>query len=225
MAYQPSSWTLSNSPGNNNASRDFLNNMERGIEDANAFLGNSDRIGSSWGMWEDLRFDANALKAAGVKDPSYTTCIGGGVRAYWFSPTTQEELYFAAQFPHAWDGSAIYPHVHWFDSTGSSTKADKVQWGLEYSWAEIGSTMSAPTTVFVATRTPDEAIVSNKHYISSFPPITPTANQDGISSMMLCRLFRDSTVVADSSTNGAYLLEIDFHYRMNMIGSRQELSK
>jgi hypothetical protein len=85
--------------------------------------------------------------------------------------------------------------------------------------------MSAPATVYIQTRSPDEALVAKKHYISSFDPITPTASQDGISSMMLCRLFRDSTVAADSSTNGAWLLEMDFHYRMNMIGSRSELTK
>ena len=223
--YRRSTWERGNSPPNDQGSRHLLNNLESGVEQAHNFLGNGPSIGSSWGMWDDLRFDANALKAAGVKDPAYTTCLGSGLRAYWFSPTTQEELYFAAQMPHSWDGSAIYPHVHWFDSTGSSTKADLVRWGLEYSWAEIGSTMTTASTVYISTRFPDEAITKNKHYISEFAAITPSTNQDGMSAMLLCRLFRDSTVAEDSSTNGAYLLEFDIHYRMNMIGSRQENTK
>jgi hypothetical protein len=223
--YSKTTWEISNSPTNDARSRLLLNNLESGVEQAHNFLGNGPEIGSSWVMWDDLRFDANALKAAGVKDPSYSTCLGDGLRAYWFSPSTQEELFFAVQMPHSWDGSPIYPHIHWMATTASSTLADKVQWHLEYSWASIGSTMSAPTTIVVSSRIPNEAIVANKHYMSKFDTITPTTSQNGISSMMLCRLARDSTVAADSFAQGAYLLEFDIHFRMNMIGSRNEASK
>ena len=37
-------------------------------------------------VWEDLRFDSNAIRAAGVKDPAYSTCLGG-LRTYVFSAT------------------------------------------------------------------------------------------------------------------------------------------
>lgn len=223
--YSRSTWDTHSSPSNFAKSRNWLNNIELGVEAAHNFLGNGPSVGSSWVMWDDLKFDANALKAAGVKDPAYSTCLGGELRAYWFSPTTQEELFFAVQFPHSWNGSYIYPHLHWIASTGTSTASEKIQWHLEYSWASIGSTMSAPTTIVVTSRTPNEAIVSNKHYISSFDPIKPTTSQSGISSMMLCRLCRDSTVAADDFEHGVFLLEFDIHFAMNMIGSRQEKTK
>lgn len=222
--YTRSTWEKRNSPPNDVNSRFMLNNIEYGVEQAHGFLGNGPNIGSSWGMWEDLRFDANAIKAAGVKDPAYSTCLGD-LRSYWFSPSTLEELYLAAQFPHAWDGSAIYPHMHWFATTASSVAGHQVRWGMEYSWANIGSTMSVPATVYASTAYPSEQIEENKHYITSFSPIIPTTVQNGLSSMMLIRIFRDSTVLEDTFVHGAWLLEFDIHYKMNMVGSRQELEK
>lgn len=222
--YSRTFWDRKNSPPNDVGSRLLLNNLEDGLESVHNFLGNGPKIGSSWLMWEDLRFDSNALKAAGVKDPAYSTCVGN-LRAYYFSHTTQEELYINVQMPHAWAGSAIYPHVHWLATTGSATVADSPLWALEYSWANIGSTMSAPATVYASTHSPASAVTSLRHNITSFSPIDPTISQNGLSSMMLVRLYRDSTVASDDFEHGAFLLEFDLHYQINMIGSRQELTK
>jgi hypothetical protein len=43
--------------------------------------------------------------------------------------------------------------------------------------------------------------------------------------MITCRLFRDAEDVADTYTNFAGLLEIDFHYLKDMLGSREEFTK
>lgn len=222
--YKRSIWEKRNSPPNDSNSRHLLNNLEAGVEQIHGFLGNGPETGSSWVMWEDLRFPADSIKAAGVKDPAYST-FSGGLRASWFSPTTQEELYVSVQMPHAWNGSAIYPHMHWFATTASSVAGHQVRWGIEYTWAEIGSTFPAASTVYASTAFPNEQIEVNKHYVTSFSPLTPTTSQDGISAMLHMRIFRDSTVVGDSFTHGAFLSEFDIHYAMDMIGSRQELVK
>lgn len=170
--------------------------------------------------WEDLRFDANALKAAGVKDPAYSTVLGT-LRGYTFSPTTQEELYFAVQMPHSWSGEAIHPHVHWFTATASTNVT--CRWGLEYAWADIGSTFSAPTTIYASTVSPVTTIIeSKKHYVTSFSSLVPSTNQDGFSAMLLCRLFRDSTVAADTFDQNANLLEFDIHYSVKRLGTKTE---
>ena len=173
-------------------------------------------------VWEDLRFDANSLKAAGIKDPAYSTVLGG-MRAYQFSPTTLEELYFAVQFPHSWSGESVFPHVHWFVTTATTNVV--CRWWLEYSWANIGSTLSAPTTVYASTAYPGTTVLeAKKHYITSFAEIAPTTNQDSFSSMMLCRLFRDSTVAADNMDSFANLLEFDIHFSVKKLGTRNELN-
>lgn len=224
MTYTRTYWDHRNSPPNDARSRHGLNNIEHGIEQVHNFLGNGPNLGSSWGMWEDLRFPAEALKAAGVKDPAYSTCVGG-LRAYYFSHTTQEEVYTAVQMPHAWDGSAIYPHVHWLASTGSATIADSPLWAIEYSWANLGSTFPAAATVYASTHYPAAAVVSKRHVLTSFDPIQPTTSQNGLSSMLLIRLYRDCTVAADDFEHGVFMCEFDLHYRIDMVGSRQELSK
>ena len=43
--------------------------------------------------------------------------------------------------------------------------------------------------------------------------------------MMVCRLFRDATDAADTYDADAVLLEFDVHYKVNMLGSREETSK
>ncbi len=222
--YKRTTWEKRNSPPNDVGSRYLLNNIEDGIVQAHNFLGNGPSIGSSWTMWEDLRFPADSVKAAGIKDPAYST-FAGDLRAYWFSPSTLEELHIKAQMPHAWNGSDIHPHVHWLATTASSVAGHQVRWGMEYTWASIGSTISAPATVYGSTSYPNEQIVANKHYITEFSPITPGLNQNGLSSMLSIRLFRDSTVAGDSFVHGAFLLEFDLHYQIDMIGSRQELVK
>lgn len=222
--YSKTHWERRNSPPNDSGSRHLLNNLEDGVEQVHNFLGNGPKVGSSWVMWEDLRFPAESIKAAGIKDPAYST-FSGGLMASWFSPTTQEELFLSVQMPHAWDGGSIYPHMHWFATTASSAAGHQVRWGLEYSWASIGKTFSAPATVYASTQFPNEQIEANKHYITSFAAISPTTSQNGISSMLHIRLFRDSTVAGDSFVHGAFLSEFDIHYSMDTIGSRQELSK
>jgi hypothetical protein len=224
MPYRKSSWRKNYSPPNESFIRSIINNIEDGLSAVNGFLGNGEIIGSSWWMWDDLRFDSNAVKAAGIKDPAWAT-FSGGLAAYWFSPTTQEDLFLNVQMPHSWDGSAIYPHMHWAVTTASSVAGHQVRWGIEYAWANIGSTFPSASTVYASTSFPNEQLDVNKHYLTSFAPITPTTNQDSLSSMMMCRLFRDSTVAGDSFTHGAFLLEFDIHYRMNMVGSRNELTK
>ncbi len=61
----------------------------------------------------------------------------------------------------------------------------------------------------------------DKHFRSDFSAITGT--NKNISSVLLCRLFRNSSHINDTYDNGtalALLIDIDFHYEIDMIGSR-----
>jgi hypothetical protein len=46
-----------------------------------------------------------------------------------------------------------------------------------------------------------------------------------ISSMLMCKLQRNSSNVLDTYANAAYLLEFDIHYQKDDIGSKTELVK
>ena len=177
-------------------------------------------------VWEDLRFDI-AVAKVGASAPDFDT-FRNTTKVYWFDAGTDQEVHFSCQMPHSWAGTAIYPHVHWAPSADGSPTGKKVSWGLEYSWADIGEVMPSTQIVYTNTHSPaDTNVVAYKHYISSFAAITPSASQDGISTMLVCRLFRDATGtgLTDSYTADAALLEFDIHYEINTIGSRSELAK
>jgi hypothetical protein len=128
--------------------------------------------------------------------------------------------------PHGWNKTAIYPHVHWTPkTTADGAPANQtVEWGLEYTWTEIGGDFADTAIVYTKTHTPADAnVVAGRHYLSSFAAITPSATQDGISGMLVCRLFRNATDATDDTYEAdAGLLEIDFHYQMGSAGSRSE---
>ena len=72
----------------------------------------------------------------------------------------------------------------------------------------------------------DSVLIASRHYLTELTAITPTAAQNGLSSVLVCRLYRDANA-ADHDAYGADagLLEIDFHYSISSLGSQDELTK
>jgi hypothetical protein len=71
-------------------------------------------------------------------------------------------------------------------------------------------------------------LVAATHYITEFAAITPTASQDGLSSILTCRLFRNSSNAADTydiAANKCGLLYVDIHYQTDTLGSVGEYVK
>lgn len=187
--------------------------------------------------WDDLRVAATATKQGGSKDPGYAKFIDDaagtsqGCFLNWFDAATEEELYFEVQIPHSyWQGSDIYPHVHWVPKSNGSA-GQVVSWGLEYAWKNIGGTFGDSTIVYANAHYPtDASLVANKHYLTSFAAIdgNPLGVDFTLSSMLVCRLFRNATGAGSSTDDyaaDAGLLEFDIHIQMDALGSRQETIK
>jgi len=185
--------------------------------------------------WEDLRIAAESTRAGGTKDPDFavfkTDGSGSqGVFLLWFDKATEEELYFSVQLPHAWkQGSDLYPHVHWTPAANGGAN-ECVRWGLEYTWANVSGTFGDTTIIYTdatdgstATVQGDESVVAGKHYISAFDALDATDKT--LSSMLVCRVFRDATDSTDDYNADAGLLEIDFHYQIDAFGSDTEYGK
>lgn len=182
-------------------------------------------------VWEDIRVPITSVKTRGVADPGFTmfknNATGApttGVYIYWFDKTTEEELFFTVQMPHDWkQGTTIYPHVHWVPkTTDSGTPADKVVcWGLEWTWCDVDEVFPAMTEV----RTEDSVsgLVADTHVMTQIDSISGADHT--ISSMLLCRLFRSADSISDTYNDDAGLLEIDFHYEIDTLGSRTATSK
>ena len=193
------------------------------------------RIGieSASTRWEDLRVALNSTRLGGSKDPGYTKLLDNGsssqgVFCYKFDKAAEEELYFSAQMPHAMKlNSDIHPHIHWCP-TANGGEGHTVSWGLEYTWQDIGGVFANTAIIYTDTHIPaDATLVANKHYISSFDAISGAVLGASVSSILMCRIFRDAggTGGTDSYDNDAAALYFDFHVECDTTGSLTELAK
>lgn len=171
-------------------------------------------------VWDDLRIPGSSVRL-GASAPDLVAFLGaGGLLVSAFDGNaTLEQIYFTIQLPHGYKlGSNITPHVHWTPTTAG---AGNVKWNLEYSWSNTGSAFPGSTTISVTDAASGTAWEHTKAF---FPAIVGSAITD-VSSMLVCRLFRDPSDGADTYGDDASFLELDFHYQIDMIGSVQPSSK
>lgn len=198
-----------------------VNNLQTQIEEVVNHLSgkpSKNEMISKLEAYDDLRI-AGSQARQGNSAPSLDTFVSGGLRVLNFAGgSTDQEIEFEIQFPHAWKEKTgmIHPHVHW---TPTTTGAGNVVWALEYSWANIGDVFSAPTTLKKGVATPG---VAWQHTLTELDDIP--ANGKTFSSMMICRLYRNANDTAnDTYADKAALLEFDIHVVFNSLGSYEEL--
>jgi hypothetical protein len=171
-------------------------------------------------VWDDLRVSGNSFDK-NVNAPSLLAFgASGGLLAYQFTGTgvTVNQVYFALQIPHSYKlGTNLCPHVHW---TPTTTDAGNVVWQLEYAWQDLGAVFSPVTPIEIVDATSG---VAWKHQLAEFPEISGAGAQ--LSSMLICRLFRDPAHASDTYEHDAALLEFDIHFQANTLGSREEYVK
>jgi hypothetical protein len=190
-------------------------------------------------VWDDLRVPLTSGRPGLTNPPSWSQyrdngAASIGVYAWAFSDqavaANEEELWFQVQLPHNWkEGTTIKPHIHWGIKTAGAAN-EFVKWGLEYTWANIDGTIGTTTIITsdassaaTATISGDTTLLINKHYVTDIGDITGTGKT--ISSMLLCRIFRNSSHADDDLAQDAYGFEIDFHHEVDTMGSRQILVK
>jgi hypothetical protein len=71
--------------------------------------------------------------------------------------------------------------------------------------------------------------VADRHYLTELGTISTSSEPTyGVSAMMVCRLFRNTTGAGESPDNydnPIRLLEFDIHIEIDTVGSRQEYTK
>ena len=140
-----------------------------------------------------------------------------GVVALSFNKDVTNEVFFTAQLPHSYmEGTDIDAHVHFLNPSALS---GDVVWGLEYQWLNIDET-NGNTTIVTKALTAGTQL---KHVAINIQDLTGTGKE--ISSVLNCRLFRDGANVLDTLDSSVYLLEFDFHYQVDTVGSRTQWTK
>jgi hypothetical protein len=175
-------------------------------------------------VWNDFVVPMTVAKT-GNKAPEWAQ-FSGGIYAYLFGndgASSEDEVQFIIQLPHDWDGSEIHPHIHWSPEDGGS---GSVVWAIEYTWVNYNTThIEFPSTATLTATSEELSGNDHKHLITSFGGVTPTSDQDGISSILMFRFYRNSSNANDTYSSGAFALSFDIHYRGNTMGSRQEYIK
>ncbi len=176
-------------------------------------------------VWDDLRvsMDKGSSSATLAYSPGESS---GGQIWYFRDGAGLETLSFQVQLPHGYkEGTNIYPHLHW---TPLTSRSGNVEWNLDYTWVNYDSatplTFPSTTTSTVVATGP---FTARTHLIT--PLTTGNTGLDGtgkkVSSILICRLWRDSNHSADTYQDDAGLLSFDFHYQIDTVGSRLQFSK
>lgn len=170
-------------------------------------------------QWDDIRSPVSALAPGATPADPIVYGPGGSVRIRGFDGTaTLESMDFTALVPHGYkEGTSLEPHIHWCPATNNS---GNVIWHLDYYWLNANGTI--PTEGQVDSGVQAAGGVAWKHLIAELPSISGTGKLIG--SMLICRIWRDPTG-SDTYPDDAGLFEIDFHYQLDSMGSRQEFIK
>lgn len=174
--------------------------------------------------WDDFRVEASIVKP-GATAPSYKAFgPSGNLQALMFEAGHHDEAMFEMQMPHNWKlGTNIYPHVHW---TPTTADAGNVVWELEYAWCNIGDAFGAPSNMASdATAAGGIAWMHKLTYLKSGGNNYIDGTGKTLSSMLVCRIHRNSNSGSDTLNKDVALLEVDFHYQIDSLGSDEELVK
>jgi hypothetical protein len=179
--------------------------------------------------WDDIRVVPGSFDRPGTSDPTIVTVTPdeSGTSTWLYEFAKNNTASFQIQLPHSYDvGEDIYAHIHWtaadraVDESGSA-----VGWKIDYTWTSINGTFQSMQTVDLSDTCDG---VNWKHQMT--PSVALDGTGKGISSMLICNIKRTDTGADDtwvSAANGQQpkLLEIDFHYPMNSVGSKEQAVK
>lgn len=181
-------------------------------------------VGDGEIRWDDLRVVLdNGSNAAQLNYLS-----GGSGPQIWYFRDGQgvEAMSFTVQLPHAWkEGTTIYPHIHW---TPRSSASGNVEWNLEYTWVNYDAvTPQVFPAITTSTVVASGPFTANSHVITSLT--SGNAGIDGtgkkISSVLVCRIWRNSSNANDTYNADAGGLFVDFHIEIDGWGSTSTFTK
>lgn len=182
--------------------------------------------------WDDLRIEPVA-RTTGNNAPAFEKWLDDvagtsrGVYLYSFDDAAlanEKEIFFTMQLPHAWAITPIHIHVHWMAESTAASSA--VRWGLEFAWKEPFATYADTTIIYASVpEGGDTGTTQYKHMITEFAEQTPGTSQDDVSSIIVARLFRNSSHADDTYAGKVGLLYIDTHIEIDSLGSITEYAK
>lgn len=180
-------------------------------------------------VWEDIRIIPGSFDRPGVADPAYVAydVNGGGVSTYLTEWAKNDLASFTVQIPHTYlEASNVYVHLHWTPgANGAGENGATVGWKIKHSWANIDGNFPTMSTVDLS-----DACDGTSHKHQMTPDVSISGAGKTISSILMCNIVRTDTGADDTwSGSGAgnlpMLLEVDFHFEKDTVGSRTITTK
>lgn len=169
--------------------------------------------------YDDLSFPATGINPAGPVDaPAVDTNPDAFPGTLLFSGSADNILALSTQMPHAWErGSATYPHIHWQNVVGT---ANATVWELYVrQYGGLGQAAGAWSAAIVGTLVTGSAPgTSEAECITTFGAVDMTGRLE--SALTHFKLVRKGST--DASASQARLIQIDFHYKKNKLGTTLE---
>jgi hypothetical protein len=169
-------------------------------------------------VWTDLRFPATRVRQGALNKPDFDyTNIG----LLFPQNDTAEKIYITAQMDHSKKlDTNIHLHVHYIQS-----EATQPTFTAEYKFYNNGEAIPGSwTTVNTSDAQGSKGVFTYSSgsimQIGAFPFIAPPSNEDVSASLDLIIYRNDNDVTGD-----ILVKEIDVHYEINNMGSRDEYVK
>jgi len=185
-------------------------------------------------QWDDIRILPTLFDFAGANDPSAVAWQPGGsgitLRGWEFQ--LDDVAYFSFQMPHGYKlGTNLHPHVHWTNrNRGPNEVNSVVAWEIDYTVAEVGGVFASTSNVKCYGTA--NSSVNDTHFYADHNTANDVVNMSSVntvSAMCICRVRRadvaEDTWVGTASGDLPILLEVDFHYQLDTIGSATEGEK
>lgn len=174
--------------------------------------------------WDDLRFEASRQGRSG--SPTLTNYRGGQVLT--LANNVNQGIYFNAQTTHGRQlQSAMTAHYHYtLPVAGAGAGPENLKFDLTYSWAQgnAGANSVWPAATTISSTIDVQNMGADQHLLAPIGDLVNPVNGENVSDMLICSLTRD-TSVANNYSSSVYLLEVDFHFIQDTLGSRETFTK
>lgn len=168
--------------------------------------------------WRDLTASID-VRGVGLNDPSFAVYTGTTLRAYQFSASTMNEVFFVFHVPHDYvPGTDIYFHAHWSNAVAVPDTGNVV-WGFDYSFARGFNQAPFPTPL---TYTVVQACPATRyqHMVAETAPCAIAALE--VDGLILVRGYRDAANVLDTCTDAVFLHTMDIHYQSTNLATKNK---
>ena len=187
--------------------------------------------------WADMLGDIN-VKGTGAANPAWNL-YRGSIYQYQFNSANVNEVWVNFHIPHDWvPGTDLYCHVHWsqnvVDTGGPAGVPGVAKWYFDATYADgygtaggAGDPFIAPITVSV---TQQGSTTQYAHMIAEVQCGTSggaggtmlDTSSIQVDGLILLRLYRNKTDVADTLDQSPFAHMVDLHYQSNGIrGTKQ----